>query len=154
MSPINPLNSPPRVLLSEVKIKQRIQEMASQIVHDYKGKELVVVCILKGSFIFFADLIRAMDIPMNYEFMGVSSYGASTTSSGEVKVTLDLTEPVAGKHILLVEDIVDSGLTMRYLLNNLSARKPASLKVASLLRKPDSLKAPLGIGYIGFEIAA
>lgn len=154
MSPINPLNSPPKVLLSEVKIRQRIQEMAAQIAHDYKGKEVVAVCILKGSFIFFADLIRSIDLPMNCEFMGVSSYGAGTTSSGEVKITLDLTEPVAGKHLLLIEDIVDSGLTMRYLLNNLSARKPASVKVAALLMKPDSLQAPIEVDYVGFKIGS
>lgn len=152
MTPVNPLISPPKILLSEVKIRQKINELASQITHDYRGKELVVVCILKGSFVFFADLIRGIDLPLSCEFMGVSSYGSSTKSSGEVKVTLDMTEPVNGKHILLVEDIVDTGLTMKYLIDNLNARKPASLKVASLLMKPDSLKVQVEVDYVGFRI--
>lgn len=142
----------PRVLIPETKIKQRIQDLATEIIFDHRGKELTVICILKGSFIFFADLIRQIDLPMACEFMGVSSYGNKTTSSGEVKVTLDLTEPLSGKHVIIVEDIVDTGLTMQYLVNNLKARKPASLKICSLLAKPESMKADIEIDYVGFTL--
>jgi len=142
----------PRVLIPETKIRQRLQDLATEIAFDYRGKELTVVSILKGSFIFFADLIRLVDLPMSCEFMGVSSYGNKTQSSGEVKVTLDMTEPLQGKHILIVEDIVDTGLTMQYLINNLKARKPASLKICSLLVKPDAMKCEVEIDYVGFKL--
>ena len=145
-------NPEPKVLFSEVRIRQRLQEIATQINHEYRGKEVVAIAILKGSFIFFADLIRLLDMPLSCEFMGVSSYGASTVSSGEVKVTLDLTEPVQGKHLLIIEDIVDTGLTMKYILDSLSARKPASLRSVAMLLKPESLKIDLDIDYIGFRI--
>jgi hypoxanthine phosphoribosyltransferase len=146
------LEANPKVLIPEDKLKQRIQEIASEISYDYKGKEVTAICVLKGSFVFFADLIREIDLPLNCEFMGVSSYGSKTVSSGEVKVTLDLTEPLAGKHVILIEDIVDTGLTMQFLVNALKARKPASLKVCSLLFKPDSLKCELHLDYIGFNL--
>lgn len=142
----------PRVLIPESKIKSRIQDMATEISFDFRGRELAVICVLKGSFIFFADLIRQIDLPMSCEFMGVSSYGNKMTSSGEVKLTLDMTEPLAGKNVIIVEDIVDTGLTMQYLVNNLKARKPASLKVCSLLVKPESLKCDLEIDYVGFKL--
>ncbi|MBI3544732.1 MAG: hypoxanthine phosphoribosyltransferase [Deltaproteobacteria bacterium] len=142
----------PKVLIPELKIKQRIQDMATEIMFDHRGKELTVICVLKGSFIFFADLIREIDLPMACEFMGVSSYGNKTTSSGEVKLTLDMTEPLNGKHVVIVEDIVDTGLTMQYLVNNLKQRKPASLKVCSLLVKPESLKCDIEIDYVGFKL--
>ena len=142
----------PRVLIPESKIKQRIQDLATEITFDYRGKELTVICVLKGSFIFFADLIRQIDLPISCEFMGVSSYGNKTASSGEVKMTLDMTEPLNGKHVIIVEDIVDTGLTMQYLVNNLKARKPASLKVCSLLVKPESLKCDVEIDYVGFKL--
>lgn len=143
----------PRVLIPEPKIKQRIQDLATEIAFDFRGKEITVICILKGSFIFYADLIRQIDLPMSCEFMGVSSYGNKTSSSGEVKMTLDMTEPLSGKHVVIVEDIVDTGLTMQYLVNNLRSRKPASLKVCSLLVKPESLKCDIEIDYVGFKLA-
>ncbi|MEW6057699.1 MAG: hypoxanthine phosphoribosyltransferase [Bdellovibrionota bacterium] len=143
----------PRVLIPESKIKQRIQDMATEIAFDFRGKELTAICVLKGSFIFFADLIRQIDLPMSCEFMGVSSYGSKTTSSGEVKLTLDMTEPLNGKHVVIIEDIVDTGLTMQYLVNTLKARKPASLRIASLLVKPECLKCDVEIDYVGFKIA-
>jgi len=146
------LEAGPKALLSEVKIRQRVRELGAQITQDYKGKDLVVVCVLKGSFIFFADLIRCIDLPISCEFMGVSSYGSGTVSSGEVKITLDLTEPVQGRHILIVEDIVDSGLTMKYLVNNLTTRKPASIRCASLLVKPESVENEVDVEYTGFQI--
>lgn len=142
----------PRVLIPETKIKQKIQDLATEISFDYRGKEVVAICVLKGSFIFFADLIRQIDLPIHCEFMGLSSYGSKTVSSGEVKVTLDMTEPLNGKHVIIVEDIVDSGLTMQYLVNALKARKPASLKVCSLLVKPESMKADIEIDYVGFKL--
>lgn len=143
----------PKVLIPESKIKSRIHELATEIAFDHRGKEITVICVLKGSFIFFADLIRQLDLPVSCEFMGVSSYGNKTTSSGEVKLTLDMTEPLNGKHVVIVEDIVDTGLTMQYLISNLKARKPASLKVCSLLVKPECLKADIEIDYVGFKLA-
>ncbi|HRK01789.1 MAG TPA: phosphoribosyltransferase family protein, partial [Oligoflexia bacterium] len=109
----------PKVLIPETKIMNRVHELASEIAFDYRGKEITAICVLKGSFIFFADLIRNIDLPLNCEFMAVSSYGSKTTSSGEVKLTLDLTEPLEGKHVVVIEDIVDTGLTMQYLVENL-----------------------------------
>lgn len=145
-------NHLPKPLISEVKIRQRIRELGELITDEYRGQDLVVVSVLKGSFIFFADLIRSIKTPLHCEFMGLSSYGSGSTSSGEVKVTLDLLEPIEGKHVLIVEDIVDTGVTMSYLLKTLSNRKPLSLKVASLLFKPDALKQPLELDYVGFRI--
>lgn len=143
----------PRVMIPETKIKQRIAELGSEISADYKGKDVIAICVLKGSYMFFADLIRKVDLPIHCEFISVSSYGNKTTSSGEVKITLDTTEPLSGKHVIIVEDIVDSGLTVQYLLNHFKARKPASLKICSLLFKPDALKNDVSLDYIGFKIA-
>lgn len=142
----------PKILIPESKIKQRIQDLGSEITFDYRGKEVTAVCVLKGSFIFFADLIRKIELPLSCEFVGMSSYGEKTTSSGEVKVTLDLNEPIQGKHVIIIEDIVDSGLTMQYIINMLKTRKPASLRVCSLLVKPESIKADIEIDYVGFRI--
>ncbi len=143
----------PRVLIPESKIKQRLKEMATEIAFDYRGKELTVICVLKGSFIFFADLIRDIDLPMSCEFMGVSSYGNKTTSSGEVKVTLDLTEPLSGKHVVIIEDIVDTGLTLSRLLELLGSRGAASVKLVSFLDKPEPrIMTELKIDYTGFIV--
>lgn len=145
----------PKILISEAKLQERVRELATEIREDYARrdiKEITAVCILKGSFIFFSDVIRQLDLAMSCEFLGVSSYGSKMVSSGEVKVTLDLNEPLEGRHILVFEDIVDSGLTISYILNSLRARRPASLKVCSLLLKPDSLKTPVEIDYVGFRI--
>jgi hypoxanthine phosphoribosyltransferase len=146
------MNDLPRVLISEAKINQRLQDLATEISFDYRGKEITTIAILKGSFIFFADLIRLIDIPMSCEFIGVSSYSGKTASSGEVKVTLDLTEPLQGKHVIIFEDIIDTGLTMQYLINNLRSRKPASLKICALLVKPDALKTDVHVDYTGFRL--
>jgi hypoxanthine phosphoribosyltransferase len=142
----------PKILIPEVKLQARIAEMAQEIAHDYAGREIVAVCILKGSFIFFSDIIRKIDIPMSCEFLGVSSYGSKMVSSGEVKVTLDLNDPLEGKHVVVFEDIVDSGLTLSYIMNSLRGRRPASLKSCSLLMKPDSLKIEIDVDYLGFKI--
>ncbi len=142
----------PKVLIPEVKLQARVQEIAAEINHDYHGRPVVGICILKGSFIFFSDVIRHLDMPVTCEFLGVSSYGNRMVSSGEVKVTLDINEPLEGKHVIIFEDIVDSGLTLRYLMDMLRSRKPASLKTCSLLIKPDALQADIQVDYLGFKI--
>src|SRR5262249_10908355 len=133
-------NEQPKILIPEVRLQARVAEMAHEINHDYRGQEIVAVCVLKGSFVFFSDIIRHLDLPLSCEFLGVSSYGNKMVSSGEVKVTLDMNEPLEGKHVIVFEDIVDSGLTLRYLMDMLRSRKPASLKSCSLLIKPDAMK--------------
>lgn len=142
----------PKTLIPEVKLRARVRELAQQISHDYQNHELTMVCTLKGSFIFFADLIRGIDLDMTCEFLGLSSYGNQMVSSGEVKVTLDLNEPIEGRHVLVVEDIVDTGLTLSYILQTLRARKPASLRSCALLMKPDCLKTDIEVDYVGFKI--
>lgn len=142
----------PKILIPEIKLQARVQEIAHEISHDYRGRSVVGICILKGSFIFFSDVIRHLDLPMTCEFLGVSSYGNKMVSSGEVKVTLDINEPLEGKHVIVFEDIVDSGLTLRYLMDMLRSRKPASLKSCSLLIKPDALQADIQVDYLGFKI--
>jgi hypoxanthine phosphoribosyltransferase len=128
--------------------------LASEIAADYQGKEITAVCVMKGSFIFFCDMIRKLDLPLSCEFLGVSSYGSKMVSSGEVKVTLDIHEPLEGKHVLIFEDIVDTGLTLHYITSLLKARRPASLKVCSLLVKPASMKIPVNVDYTGFSIGS
>lgn len=138
-------------LITEERIRSRIAELGREITRDYAGRSLVVVAILKGSFVFVADLVRAIRLPLEVEFVGISSY-AGTTSSGVVQITQDLTRPIAGEHVLLVEDVVDTGLTMTYLLENLSTRHPASVQVCALLEKPSRAKVKVPIAYRGFEI--
>lgn len=142
----------PKILIPEIKLQARLAELAQEINQDYTGIELIVICILKGSFVFFSDLIRKLDVPLTCEFLGVSSYGNKMVSSGEVKITLDINEPLENKHVLIVEDIVDSGLTLNYIINALKTRKPASVKSCALLVKPNSIKIPLEIDYTGFKI--
>ncbi|MBI3535261.1 MAG: hypoxanthine phosphoribosyltransferase [Deltaproteobacteria bacterium] len=142
----------PKVLIPEVKIQARIAELAQEINHDYRGKEITAICVLKGSFIFFSDMIRKIDLPMTCEFLGVSSYGNKMVSSGEIKVTLDIHEPLEKKNVILFEDIVDTGLTLSYMLNMLKTRKPASIKTCALLLKPESLKTDIDVDYLGFKV--
>lgn len=137
--------------LSEEKIQARIKEMGQELTKKFEGKSVIAICVLKGSFIFFSDLVRNINTDLTCEFFGVSSYNG-TSSSGEVKVTLDLTRPIEGKHVLLVEDIVDTGLTMNYLKSSLLSRMPASLTTVTLLEKPDSLKVPCEVDMVGFKI--
>ena len=139
-------------LIDEKTLQERIKQLGAQITKDFKGEDVVAICILKGSYMFYSDLIREIDANVVCEFFGVSSYHGDTQSSGEVKVTLDLTNPLEGKNVLLVEDIVDSGLTMTYLKTCLQARQPKSLKTVSLLVKPDAMKADVQLDYFGFEI--
>ena len=138
-------------LFSAETIQQRVQEMGRQIADDYRGREVVVVPVLKGSFVFAADLVRAMDITTTIDFLGLRSY-EGTESSGVVQITSDLTKPIEGKDVLIVEDIVDTGLTMQYLFKNLATRRPASVRLASLLHKPARTKVDIHIDYLGFTI--
>src|SRR5207249_4140398 len=135
-------------LLSAEKIAARVREMGAQISRDYAGKPLAVIGVLKGSFIFLADLVRSIDLPLSIDFLGVSSY-AGTESTGVVAITQDLTKPVEGKHLLVVEDIVDTGLTLHYLAENLKTRNPASLEIACLLDKPSRAKVRVPLKYTG-----
>jgi hypoxanthine phosphoribosyltransferase len=140
------------VLLDAQKIQARVQEMGDQISRDYSGKRPHVIGILKGASIFHADLVRAIDLELSFDFIAVGSYGSSTKSSGEVRILKDLDESLEGKHVLLIEDIVDSGLTLHYLLQNLAARNPESLKIVALLSKPSRREIEVPVEYVGFEI--
>jgi len=140
-------------LISSARIAERVRELGAQITRDYAGQELVLVGVLKGSFLFLADLARAIEsTEVRVEFLGVQSYGDETSSSGVVEITFDLKKPIDGKHVLLVEDIVDTGLTMDYVKKNLSTRNPASVKLCSLLHKPARQKVATHIDYLGFTI--
>ena len=139
-------------LLSEEAIRDRVRALGEQIRADYEGKNMLLVCVLKGSFVFAADLARAIDLPLKIDFLGTRSYGDGTESSGVVQITYDLARPIADVHVLLVEDIVDSGLTIAHLLQLLRTRNPASLKVCSLLHKPSRAKIEVPIDYLGFSI--
>lgn len=137
--------------LSEEQVQKKVAEIGAELTKKLKGKKVVAICVLKGSFIFYSDLIRHLDIDITCEFFGVSSYHGNT-SSGEVKVTLDLTHPIEGQHVILVEDIVDTGLTMNYLKSALLTRNPASLTTVALLEKPEALKVPCKLDHVGFKI--
>jgi hypoxanthine phosphoribosyltransferase len=141
-----------KVQISAEQVQARIKELGAQITKDYAGQSLHLICVLNGAFIFMADLARAIDLPLSVDFMSVSSYGAGTTSSGEVKLVKDLDQSLQGKHVLFVEDIVDTGLTINYLLKYLESRGPLSIKVVSLLSKPARRKVEVPIEYLGFEI--
>lgn len=141
-----------RILFSREELLQRIAELGEEITRDYKGKNLLVLAILKGAVPFMADLIQQIKIPLSYDFMAVSSYGASTTSSGVVRIMKDLERSVEDLHILIVEDIIDTGLTLKYLKENLTARNPQSVKVVTLLDKPDRRKVEVTPDYNGFKI--
>jgi hypoxanthine phosphoribosyltransferase len=141
-----------KVLISEEEIAKRVKEMGGQLTEEYKGKDLMVVGILKGCMLYLSDLVRAIDLPLTMDFMVVSSYGSATKSSGVVRIIKDLEREIEGKDILIVEDIVDTGLTLSYLIENLKTRNPKSVKVCSLLDKPDRRKAHVDIEYVGFQI--
>lgn len=144
---------PARELISATEIQKRIAELGAQIGRDYEGEDVVVIAVLKGSFIFVADLVRAIPSPsVQIEFLALASYGDETKSSGVVRITADLSKPIEGKHVLVVEDIVDTGLTMTYLLDNLRTRKPLSVKLCSLLHKPSRMQREVAIDYLGFTI--
>jgi hypoxanthine phosphoribosyltransferase len=140
------------ILVQPDDLKRKVREIGQQISADYAGKDLLLVCVLKGAVFFLADLMRHIEIPCEVDFMAVSSYGSETDSSGVVRILKDLDRPIAGRDVLIVEDIVDSGLTLQYLMRNLGSRKPASLEVCALLTKPDRRKVELPTRYVGFEI--
>jgi len=142
------------VMLTEETLAKRVAEMGAEISRDYAGKDLMLICILKGANIFLADLVRQISIPLSYDFVAVSSYGADTKSSGVVRILKDLDESVESKHVLVVEDIVDTGLTLRlsYLLENLRSRRAASVKVCTLLDKPSRRRMDVPVDYFGFKV--
>lgn len=141
------------VLLSEEQIQRKVDQLGSMLKTNYGGENPLVICVLKGALMFVADLTRAMDCPLGVDFMAVSSYGASTQTSGVVRILKDLETDIQDRHVLIAEDIIDSGLTLNYLLNNLRSRKPASLKICTLLDKPSRRQVEIRPDYCGFEIA-
>lgn len=140
------------VLISSEQLELRIQQLGSEISRDYAGKDLVIVGVLRGAVVFIADLLRQLEVPCEIDFMAVSSYGSSRDSSGVVRILKDLDDSITGRDVLIVEDIVDSGLTLNYLMRTLRARDPASLEVCSLLTKPERRRVEVPIRYTGFEI--
>lgn len=145
-------NDVEKILISEEELRAKNAELGKQITKDYEGKDILVVGILKGSSIFMSDLIREIDLPLQIDYMVVSSYGTCTESSGVVRILKDLQHSIEGKHVLIVEDIVDTGLTLSYLMENLKGRGPESVKICTLLDKPVRRKKQFDIAYIGFEV--
>ena len=141
-----------RILLTEADIQARVEELGRQISRDFAGREPIFVGVLKGCFIFMADLLRSVELHCTMDFMAVSSYGASTESSGVVRILKDLDSDLEGRHVIIVEDIIDSGLTLSWLKSNLASRGPASLEILALLRKPDAAKVEVDVKYFGFDI--
>ena len=140
------------VLVDEESLRTRVAELGEEISTDYAGRDLLLVGVLKGAVFFMADLMRELSIPCEIDFMAISSYGAATDSSGVVRILKDLDIPLDGRHVLVVEDIIDSGLTLSYLLRNLESREPASLEICALLTKPDRREIDVPVKYVGFEI--
>ena len=141
-----------QVLITEAEIQAKLAEMGAKITADYRDRSLLLVGVLKGAFVVMADLARNIELPLQFDFMAVSSYGAATKTSGVVRILKDLDHDLRDRDVLVVEDIVDSGLTLKYLLKNLAGRKPASLEVAALLRKEGIQQVPLDVRYVGFDI--
>ena len=140
------------ILYSEEQLRQRVKELGAQITADYAGKEPVLASVLRGSYIFMADLTRAIDLPVTVDFMAVSSYGAGTKSSGQVEIKKDLSDSIEGRDLIIVEDILDSGNTLFYLMEILKARKPASIRICTLMDKPDRRTQPIVADYVAFTI--
>ncbi|MGQ9677575.1 MAG: hypoxanthine phosphoribosyltransferase [Chloroflexota bacterium] len=141
-----------KVLLSTETLQLKVRELGAQITNDYRGQNLLLVGVLKGALVFMVDLARSIDLPLEIDFMAVSSYGASTDSSGVVRIIKDLDASVENKNILIVEDIVDTGLTLKYICENLRSRGPASLRICALLNKQKTRKAEVELDYVGFQI--
>jgi hypoxanthine phosphoribosyltransferase len=139
-------------LVEAEALQRRVRELGQEVSRDYDGRDLLMVCVLKGAVFFLSDLMRHVDVPCELDFMAVASYGSATDSSGVVRILKDLEAPIEGRHVLIVEDIVDSGLTLQYLLRSLGARNPASVEVCALLTKPARRKVELPVRYVGFEI--
>ncbi len=145
---------PFKTLFSEAELQERIAQLGADITKDYQevGEDLILIGVLKGSVIFMSDLCRRIQLPLSMDFMGIASYGDGTKSSGVVQITSDLSKPIEGKHVLIVEDIIDTGLTAHYLYENLRTRNPASIKMCSLLHKPDRSEVTVPIDYLGFSV--
>ncbi|PZA07084.1 MULTISPECIES: hypoxanthine phosphoribosyltransferase [unclassified Meiothermus] len=150
MSTFHPGDGP--IQIGEQQIQARIRELGARITQDYKGKQPHLICILNGAFIFMADLVRQIDLPLSMDFLALSSYNNDTKTSGEVELVKDLRYPISGKDVIVVEDIVDTGITLNYLLHYLDARQPASVRIAALLSKPARRRVEVPIHYLGFEI--
>lgn len=140
------------ILFTEEQIQARIAELARAIEKDYEGKDVLIIAVLKGAVMVLSDLVRELKFHAHIDFMAVSSYGTSTKSSGVVKIVKDLDAEIAGRHVLIVEDIIDSGLTLNWLIGNLNSRGPESIEVCAMFRKPDAIKEPVDVKYIGFDI--
>jgi hypoxanthine phosphoribosyltransferase len=140
------------IIVTEEQIRTRIRELGAEISRDYAGERVLLVAVLRGAAIFLADLAREITIPVELDFMAVSSYGSSTKSSGVVRILKDLDEQIEGRHVIVVEDILDTGLTLKYLLKNLASRKPASLEVVTLLSKEGKQRVPISCKYVGFAV--
>ena len=140
------------ILLGAEEIQARVRELGQQLAADYAGRFPVLVSVLKGSIIFLADLVRATPIPLSVDLMELSSYGASTESSGQVRILKDLSGPISGRDVIVVEDIIDTGLTLSYLVSNLLSRGPASLRIMTAMRKPDAAQSAVDVAYVGFDI--
>ncbi|HEY5316932.1 MAG TPA: hypoxanthine phosphoribosyltransferase, partial [Solirubrobacteraceae bacterium] len=140
------------ILVKPEELQNRVRELAAEISRDYAGRDLVLIGVLKGAVFFLSDLMRQLEVPCEVDFMAVASYGSATRSSGVVRILKDLDAVIEGRDVLIVEDIVDSGLTLQYLLRNLGARNPATLEVCALLTKPERRKVQLPTRYVGFEI--
>ena len=140
------------MLSTQEVLEQRGRELAAQITADYQGKEIILISVLRGSFVFMADLCRSIDLDCTVDFMAVSSYGGGTSSTGQVQITKDLSGDISGKHVIVVEDILDSGNTLSYLLKLLEQRKPASIRLCTLLDKPERRTKPVEVSYSGFTI--
>lgn len=152
-SPASFINDPGlEVLISETQIQDRVRAMGAEITRDYTGKNLHLIAVLKGACLFLSDLIRSIDLPLTIDFIGISSYGASTKSSGEVKITKDLDKSLLGKDILVIEDIIDTGLTLNYLMNIFQSREVNSMNIAALLDKPERHEIEVDAKYIGFTV--
>ena len=141
-----------KVLISEADLKRRVKELADKIASDYAGESVTMICILNGASVFYADLVRELDLDVRFEFMSVSSYGSGTVTSGEVKILKDVSYPIENKDVIIVEDIIDSGCTLSYLKRVLEQRNPASVKVCTILDKPSRRKVEFKGDYVGFEI--
>jgi hypoxanthine phosphoribosyltransferase len=140
------------VLISSSEIQEKVRELGETITRDYRGERPLLVGVLRGAVIVLGDLMRNIDLPCEIDFMDISSYGTGTSSSGVVRILKDLEEDITGRHVLVVEDIVDTGLTLSYLLRSLQARKPASLEICALLTKPSRRRVELSVRYLGFEV--
>lgn len=140
------------ILISEDALQAKVAELGAKITKEYKGKDLLLVCVLKGAVIFVSDLMRKIELPLNIDFMAISSYGTNTQSSGVVRILKDLNSSIENRHVLIVEDIIDSGLTLSYLVDNLKSRGPASVEICTILDKPERRTTDLEIKYTGFQV--